>query len=45
MTIIQNFVPLLGTWLSGFGSWLPALFALGVIFSIPRILKEIVSYV
>lgn len=45
MIIIQNFIPLLGAFLDGFGSYVTVLIALGVVFGIPKIIKEVVSYV
>ena len=45
MTVISNFIPILGCFLDGFGTWIPAFVALGVIFYIPRFLREVVSFV
>lgn len=45
MTIFQNIIPLLGAFLSGFGTWIIAFIAFGVICCIPSVIREIVSYV
>lgn len=45
MTIFNHFIPLLGAFLDGFGSWVLAFIALGVVCAIPSVIKEVVSYV
>ena len=43
--IFDFVIPALSSWLDGFGSWLPGLFAFGVLMAIPPIIKEVASYV
>ena len=43
--IFQFVIPALGSWLDGFGSWIPGLLAFGVCMAIPSIIKEVASYV
>lgn len=44
MIFFNNFIPLLGSFLSGF-SLFPYLLCFGLVLAVPSIIKEVVSYV